>query len=517
MEQPEREISRIARFILPHRQVTDELLRTARLQSTKDFMQEHISKFDDHFVLKHLPVFKQDVKAYGLVPRIPRVMRQTPKELPRAVQELLAARWQSYVGESGFASYRELRTWLRADPLNKQGELNDDVTQGHFWKGVLFLLAAACVIAAQSTETEDGLQPGGCQRNTEMGSRSCWSKSISKSRLVARGKLAAALAEQDLEALEEALALCKERRLPCQGAEETLCRWRAEAAAREAAERQLEDAFDSEDLVAVKAALVVARPCFKPQALHAAEERLGVMEALMKRREMARLELCLALNARVISRLQAAVESAKTVSLPSEQLQEAEEALQDWLEEERQREELLAKLEQALQQRDVKMLQKALREAQMAVSHEEPPIQRASLLLAQWEEEAKREQEVAQRQRAAEEIQEAIEDGDWDTIESAVQAGLESGLEEEAEPVRAARAKLESLREARELHEAKRTIQQTEARLQQLQQAEAQLAGPSHKKERSAIGKEMMKLRNGEEYISARSFLKNPEQVRPGS
>ncbi|CAJ1431325.1 unnamed protein product [Effrenium voratum] len=148
---------------------------------------------------------------------------------------------------------------------------------------------------------------------------------------------------------------------------------------------------------------------------------------------------------------------------------------------------------------------------------DEPPIQRASLLLAQWEEEAKREQEVAQRQRAAEEIQEAIEDGDWDTIESAVQAGLESGLEEEAEPVRAARAKLESLREARELHEAKRTIQQTEARLQQLQQAEAQLAGPSHKKERSAIGKEMMKLRNGEEYISARSFLKNPEQVRPGS
>eukprot|EP00913_Durusdinium_trenchii_P012011 g11284.t1 len=85
---------------------------------------------------------------------------------------------------------------------------------------------------------------------------------------------------------------------------------------------------------------------------------------------------------------------------------------------------------------------------------------------------------------------------------------------EEGAPVRAAQAKLESLREAHEQQEAQLIVQETQARLEELCAVEGRLSGPSHKKERSAIGKEIMKLRDSEAYISARNFLKNPQQER---
>ena len=72
---PDPQQRRIGTFISPHGRVSDDALGVAKNQSTKKFMQaspgfgtnwvenllnkEHISQFDDHFVLKHLKPFEE--------------------------------------------------------------------------------------------------------------------------------------------------------------------------------------------------------------------------------------------------------------------------------------------------------------------------------------------------------------------------------------------------------------------------------------------------------------------------
>ncbi|CAK8986373.1 unnamed protein product [Durusdinium trenchii] len=330
----------------------------------------------------------------------------------------------------------------------------------------------------------------------------------------AKQKLQKALAEQDLVLLEEAVLLCKELHLPLRGADETLRKWRIEAAEKQAAEQRLQAAFEAEDPCEVREAIAHARSKLESTVLQAAEDKVAAMEALAKRREMAYAELCLACNARDTRRLQTGLDAAKKVGLPAERLQDAEDALQELQDQEAIRQRLCEMVNQAIQQRELSGLKQALLEAQSELLGEEPVMQKAEQICVELEEEARRQAEAALRRRSAEALVAAVDAGDWDRIQQALEEGLAAGLAEEGAPVRAAQAKLESLREAHEQQEAQLIVQETQARLEELCAVEGRLSGPSHKKERSAIGKEIMKLRDSEAYISARNFLKNPQQER---
>ncbi|CAE7467035.1 unnamed protein product [Symbiodinium natans] len=77
LERPRDEIRRIGTFISPHGRISDAALAVAHNHSTRRFMQEHISQFDDHFVLKHLKPFEEEVMAYGRLPRIPKIWTES--------------------------------------------------------------------------------------------------------------------------------------------------------------------------------------------------------------------------------------------------------------------------------------------------------------------------------------------------------------------------------------------------------------------------------------------------------
>eukprot|EP00913_Durusdinium_trenchii_P012013 g11286.t1 len=88
----------------------------------------------------------------------------------------------------------------------------------------------------------------------------------------AKQKLQKALAEQDLVLLEEAVLLCKELHLPLRGADETLRKWRIEAAEKQAAEQRLQAAFEAEDPCEVREAIAHARSKLESTVLQAAED-----------------------------------------------------------------------------------------------------------------------------------------------------------------------------------------------------------------------------------------------------
>lgn len=147
VQKPAEQIHRIARFILPHHRITEELLNVVQNQSTKTFMQEHISKFDDHFVLKHLPVFQQEVLAYGRIPRIPKVMTQSKHQLPTPIKQLFDQRWRSFMSAQVGASYQDLRSRLGSgeDSDISTAPLNQN-TESRWLRGIMVMLAAAVVL-----------------------------------------------------------------------------------------------------------------------------------------------------------------------------------------------------------------------------------------------------------------------------------------------------------------------------------------------------------------------------------
>eukprot|EP00434_Breviolum_minutum_P014194 symbB.v1.2.012515.t1/scaffold867.1/size156651/1 len=145
---PAEEIHRIAHFLLPRHRINDELLTLVRKQSSKSFMQEHITKFDDHFVLKHLPVFHQDVVAYGRTPRIPKVTQSQHEELPLHIRQLFEARWRHFLGETlQISSYQMLRSRLGSGEELSEPKPSRFTGWSNQWlKGLLVLLAAAAVL-----------------------------------------------------------------------------------------------------------------------------------------------------------------------------------------------------------------------------------------------------------------------------------------------------------------------------------------------------------------------------------
>ncbi|CAE7817011.1 unnamed protein product [Symbiodinium sp. CCMP2592] len=142
VEQTADEIRRIGAFISPHGRVSDDALRVAKNQSTRKFMQEHISQFDDHFVLKHLKPFKEEVQAFGRLPRIPKIWTESlAQELPQQIEELFEARWKRFLGDTGFASYEDLRTQLQGKTSRSRSKSGSEVSD--LWiKGLLALVAA---------------------------------------------------------------------------------------------------------------------------------------------------------------------------------------------------------------------------------------------------------------------------------------------------------------------------------------------------------------------------------------
>ncbi|CAE8632024.1 unnamed protein product [Polarella glacialis] len=178
----------------------------------------------------------------------------------------------------------------------------------------------------------------------------------------------------------------------------------------------------------------------------------------------------------------------------------------------------LVGLEEAISQREPEALCEALCAAEKVFPRlpaDRPELLSAArALLAELEEAARLAEDATSRRWAADTLKAAVAEDSWDAIQDALQHGLKAGLAEEGAPILAARATLDRLRGAKELQEAEGHVRQKQARLQDLAAREALLSGPSHKKERSAIGKEIMSLRNSEAFISARSFLKDPEKEK---
>eukprot|EP00931_Biecheleriopsis_adriatica_P050500 TRINITY_DN29242_c0_g1_i1.p1 TRINITY_DN29242_c0_g1~~TRINITY_DN29242_c0_g1_i1.p1 ORF type:complete len:1355 (-),score=380.51 TRINITY_DN29242_c0_g1_i1:40-3651(-) len=321
-----------------------------------------------------------------------------------------------------------------------------------------------------------------------------------------------ALAEKKLDLLESAVALCTERHVPLRGYDDKIFALRAELQRQEAAGQKLQAAISLEDATAVRAALSEAvQAGVQDEILKSAAVRAAEFEALAQRRKNARLELCLAHQSGDTSRLKEAIMSAREVRLPSEEVKKVEDQLEELLEQERLHKQAAARLQEAMTLRDIDLLREALRNSHALTGEE---LEEGKKVLGELEEAARLEAEAASRRAAAKAIEEAVAAGDWDGIENSLQRGLSAGLAEEGAPVRSARAALDSLRGERELEDARRTVRETEARLEVLRAQEAGLTGPSHKKERSAIGKEIMALRGSELYVSARNFVKNPEQEK---
>ncbi|CAE8593349.1 unnamed protein product, partial [Polarella glacialis] len=246
--------------------------------------------------------------------------------------------------------------------------------------------------------------------------------------------------------------------------------------------------------------------------------RAAELEAAVKRRENVRVELYLAGNARDSARLQVAVREARGVGLDGADLEAAEAELAEVLEEDRSQKTALVGLEEAISQREPEALCEALCAAEKVFPRlpaDRPELLSAArALLAELEEAARLAEDATARRWAADTLKAAVAEDSWDAIQDALQHGLKAGLAEEGAPILAARATLDRLRGAKELQEAEGHVRQKQARLQDLAAREALLSGPSHKKERSAIGKEIMSLRNSEAFISARSFLKDPEKEK---
>eukprot|EP00933_Yihiella_yeosuensis_P015843 TRINITY_DN13686_c0_g2_i1.p1 TRINITY_DN13686_c0_g2~~TRINITY_DN13686_c0_g2_i1.p1 ORF type:complete len:946 (-),score=306.26 TRINITY_DN13686_c0_g2_i1:38-2740(-) len=327
--------------------------------------------------------------------------------------------------------------------------------------------------------------------------------------------LQSAIAARDVNLLEQAITTCVERRLSLQGADALLQTLQAEADQRRIAESELQAARDSQDPATIREAILQARECGLTQsAMDEAEAFACHLEASAKRCENAKVELYLALNARDSSRLEKALHEAKGVGLSGDEVEAAGESLKELIEEERAVAGAKKALDEATSRCDLAALKEAISIAKRVLDVEAPELCQAKQMIEKLEEEQRLAEEATRRHEAAEALKAAVEERNFDAIEKALHHGLDAGLAEEGAPVLAAKAALESLRGAREQQEAERTVLDTEARLQSLANRETALAGPSHKKERSAIGKEMMSLRNSEAYLSARRFLRNPEEER---
>jgi len=330
---------------------------------------------------------------------------------------------------------------------------------------------------------------------------------------------------RDLAGLERAVEECLARRLPLHGAESLLAELQTEAQHCAEAEEELrasvaavEDAGKSA-VPRLRAALRRAREAgVEALTLEAAESRAAAAEAAAQRRRNASVELCLARNARDEKRLTHALAEARSAGLEAEEA-EAMVAADDELQELQKaricRAAACVGLDAAVVSRQVEPLRTALAVAEGALLDPFcPNMCEARDMLAKLEEEARLEEDARVRQAAMEALQGLLRSGDFDAIEAGRRRVLQLGIPADSEVLRSATAALEELREAHELEEAERIVKETRERLAALAAREAQITGPAHKKERAAIGKEVMALRGEEDYLSAARFLKEPVAER---
>eukprot|EP00913_Durusdinium_trenchii_P012012 g11285.t1 len=107
---------------------------------------------------------------------------------------------------------------------------------------------------------------------------------------------------------------------------------------------------------------------------------------------------------------------------------DAEDALQELQDQEAIRQRLCEMVNQAIQQRELSGLKQALLEAQSELLGEE---RIAEQICVELEEEARRQAEAALRRRSAEALVAAVDAGDWDRIQQALEEGLAAGLAED--------------------------------------------------------------------------------------
>lgn len=341
-------------------------------------------------------------------------------------------------------------------------------------------------------------------------------------------RLREAMEAEDIDSLEAAVQECSSRSLPLRGADGMLQSLRAVKARRDKAATQIHQAMEGDDVVALQRVLTDVGACGVEDGLReAAEARVRELEVAAKRRHNATVELHLATTSGDglgdARRLEAAVAEGRRWRVDAETLQYAQEALDAARAAERHCAAMLDALRAAAAGGEARPLRAALAAAELAsaasaASGEEAAGARAleaarERLLALEAGEKRMEDDRLQREVEAS-LRSAIEAGDWLAIEACQGKLRELAVAEDCELLTSAAFALEALHEARELAEARRAIEATAAKLGELTLRENALSGPANKKDRSAIGKEIMRLKADEDYLSAARFLKNPVEER---
>ncbi|CAE7288263.1 SULT1C3 [Symbiodinium sp. CCMP2592] len=148
------QIRRLARFLLPNLPGS-EILKKIVAQSSRDFMLQHQSKFDNHLLLEPLTAFKEKD---GSTPRLPRVLPREEVEVDKRIVELCDVRWSRIVTpKTGFDSYAEMRAAIRARAAPSYGagplDLSSTVS-GMPLSVIIFLLSVGLFAAAISFQPQ---------------------------------------------------------------------------------------------------------------------------------------------------------------------------------------------------------------------------------------------------------------------------------------------------------------------------------------------------------------------------
>lgn len=325
---------------------------------------------------------------------------------------------------------------------------------------------------------------------------------------IAAEHLQRAMKCEELEELRTAVGECTVRKLPLNGADVLLERLTAEAEVRHAASAKLERALASKDVMVIRAAIDSAKHAgLQEHTLDRAEQCVLNIEVEGKRREIAKVELCLAHNTRDTNRLKCAISEGYSTGVDSSALHAAEQRLHELLHAQ-------DALTAAMASSQVKQLQEALKTSAPILGKESLEVAAAESKLDQLEQEAHILKERHLREIAEAKLQESIDSEDWDGIENGIQSLQKLGVSNSVAIMKSAVSALDSMRDLHEHEQAKLIVNNTMDRIQQLSERESSLKGPSHKKERAAIGKELLALRSGAAYLSAKRFLKDPEGER---
>lgn len=150
---PATQIRKLGRFLLAN-EPGQETIRRVVQQSSRDFMLEHEAKFDKHFLLDQIDLFK---RKDGSRARLPRIRADASMEIHPLTVEFLEVRWTRIVTPvTGFRTYEEMRYAIQQRQLHAaSGSLESWLPRSHGMSHFLF----ATVLLTGLLLAFIGLQP----------------------------------------------------------------------------------------------------------------------------------------------------------------------------------------------------------------------------------------------------------------------------------------------------------------------------------------------------------------------